>query len=318
MKDIEAGLNEGHFFYDFFADLSEENDQKKQEHIELTKRKWLVNNNFYLPIADSCDILGAGYYSVHQDSRGNVGFLKQTLKSDDLFLFTNSIMNDIVKEIEKFWSKEETYKQNGILHRRGILLHGGPGNGKSCVLFQIMQDLIYKKGIALSGNCKPSHLIDALKDLRRIEPTRKIICILEDIDKIIKEYGEDKLLALLDGEDKTNSILFIATTNAPELLGRALTARPKRFDRLYFLDYPDDSVRREYIKYKIKDISEEQLDKYVRKTAKYSFASLAELVVSIVCLDYTLEDALETLQGIQDNKISSSDYYNNKLGFCND
>jgi len=315
MNELEKNLNDGESCYDFFSTISDERHDKKTDNAEIKKRKWLVNNNFYLPIADSCDILGPGYYSVHQDSRGNIGFLKQTLKSDDLFLFTNSIMNEIVKEIENFWSKEETYKQNGILHRRGILLHGGPGNGKSCVLFQIMQDLIFKRGVALSGNCKPSHLIEALKDLRRIEPNRKIICILEDIDKIIHEYGEDKLLALLDGEDKTNSILFIATTNAPELLGRTITARPKRFDRLYFLDYPDDSVRREYIKHKIKDISDSQLEQYVRKTSKYSFASLAELIVSIVCLDYTLEDALKTLDGIQDNKISSSNYYNNKMGF---
>ncbi len=129
---------------------------------------------------------------------------------------------------------------------------------------------------------------------------------------------EDKLLALLDGEDKTNSILFIATTNEPESLSKALTARPKRFDRLYFIDFPNEVIRKEYIKYKIKDISDNQLELYVRKTSGYSFASLAELIVSIICLDYTLEDALETLKGIQDNKLSSSHYINNGMGFRNE
>ena len=315
MDSFEAELNDGIGYYDFFNAISEENSRENKEFKEIKKQKWMVNNNFYLPIADSCDKLESGYYGVHQDARGNVGFLKQSLKSDELFLFSNNIMTDIISEIEKFWSKEEVYRQNKILHRRGILLHGGPGNGKSCVLFQAMKYIMKQDGIALNGNCKPSHLIEALKDLRKIETTRKIICILEDIDKIVREYGEDKLLALLDGEDKTNSILFLATTNEPESLSKALTARPKRFDRLYFIDYPNDDIRRQYIKQKMKDISDDQLERYVAKTRGYSFASLAELLVSIICLDYTLEDALETLNGIQENKLSSNKYYNSKMGF---
>jgi hypothetical protein len=315
MDIFEEDLKDGSTYYDFFSAISEENSRECKERKEIKKQKWMVNNNFYLPILDSCDKLESGYYSVHQDSRGNVGFLKQTLKSDELFLFSNSTMTDIIFEIEKFWSKEEIYKQNKILHRRGILLHGGPGNGKSCVLFQAMNHIINSGGIALNGNCKPAHLIEALKELRKIEPNRKIICILEDIDKIVKDYGEDKLLALLDGEDKTNSILFLATTNEPESLSKALTARPKRFDRLYFIDYPSDDIRKQYIKHKIKDISDDQLNRYVAKTRGYSFASLAELLVSIICLDYTLEDALETLNGIQDNKLSSRKYFNSRMGF---
>jgi len=315
MDNLESELNDGTTYYDFFSAVSEENSKENKEFNEVKKQKWMVNNNFYLPITDSCDKLEPGFYSIHQDSRGNVGFLKQTLKSDELFLFSDNIMTDIIAEIEKFWSKEDIYRQNKILHRRGILLHGGPGNGKSCVLFQAMKYIMVNNGIALNGNCKPSHLIEALKNLRKIESDRKIICILEDIDKIVREYGEDKLLALLDGEDKTNSILFLATTNEPESLSKALTARPKRFDRLYFIDYPNDDIRKQYIKHKIKDISDDQLERYVAKTRGYSFASLAELLVSIICLDYTLEDALETLNGIQENKLSSSKYFNNKMGF---
>jgi hypothetical protein len=315
MDNFELELNDGTGCYDFFSAISEENSKEAKGLKEIKKQKWMVNNNFYLPISDSCDKLESGYYSVHQDARGNVGFLKQVLKSDELFLFSNNIMTDIIAEIEKFWSKEEIYQQNKILHRRGILLHGGPGNGKSCVIFQAMKYIMTRGGIALNGNCKPAHLIEALKELRKIESDRKIICILEDIDKIVREYGEDKLLALLDGEDKTNSILFLATTNEPESLSKALTARPKRFDRLYFIDHPNDDIRRQYIKHKIKDISDDQLDRYVKKTKGYSFASLAELLVSIICLDYTLDDALETLNGIQENKLSSNKYFNSKMGF---
>jgi ATP-dependent 26S proteasome regulatory subunit len=56
-------------------------------------------------------------------------------------------------------------------------------------------------------------------------------------------------LSVLDGENQVDKVLNIATTNYPEKLDRRLVGRPRRFDRLIYIDMPNHVVRREYFKY---------------------------------------------------------------------
>ena len=76
--------------------------------------------------------------------------------------------------------------------------------------------------------------------LREIEPDRKIILILEDIDNFINVDKAllTKLLQILDGSNKLDNIITIATTNYQEKLEERIANRPSRFDRRYEIGLP--------------------------------------------------------------------------------
>ena len=100
-------------------------------------------------------------------------------------------------------------------------------------------------------------------------------------------------------------VLNIATTNYPENLDRRIVGRPRRFDRVIRIGMPNDEVRRLYFTTKL-SIEKEELDLWVKKTDDFSFAAMAELVISVKCLGHTLDDAAKTLRALLDAKPSSS------------
>jgi len=106
--------------------------------------------------------------------------------------------------------------------------------------------------------------------IRRIEPTRQILAIMEDLDSLVHEYGESAFLSLLDGENQINNIVFVATTNYPQKLDKRFKNRPSRFDTVKYIGMPSAQARDTYIRAKIKDVSEKDIKQYVSKSEGYS------------------------------------------------
>ena len=157
----------------------------------------------------------------------------------------------------------------------------------TCLVKQIIEQIINNDGIVF--DCRhPGHLNRALEMFRGIEISRRIVCTFEDLDAIIRDYGEDALLSLLDGENQVDRVLNIATTNYPEALDKRLVARPRRFDRVYKIDMPTSAHRKIYFQTKLDEelLSTIDIDKWVNETDKFSWASLSELIVSVFCLDH--------------------------------
>jgi SpoVK/Ycf46/Vps4 family AAA+-type ATPase len=139
-----------------------------------------------------------------------------------------------------------------------------------------------------------------------LQKDRPIVCLFEDIDAIVNKYGEDELLSLLDGETQIDRVLNIATTNYPEKIDKRIVARPRRFDRRIKIGMPSEKVRQVYFQKKLK-IDKSEIDKWVESTDSFSFASCAELVISVKCLGITFDEAVEILRKLMDNKDSSDD-----------
>lgn len=90
----------------------------------------------------------------------------------------------------------------------------------------------------------------------------------------------NQLLVDLDGFSQTEGVIFIAATNFPELLDKALV-RPGRFDRHVNVPLPDVRGRIEILKHHMKEIQvESSVDVSViaRGTPGFSGADLANLV----------------------------------------
>jgi len=121
---------------------------------------------------------------------------KVDIKSDELFLFSDSITSNLLNEIKLFWSKSELYKENNLIHKRGILLEGYPGTGKSSIISILSNEIMKLGGVIfkVSGYRNLDHYIDFVRThFRKIQPDTPIITILEDLDQY-----EDVEMELLD------------------------------------------------------------------------------------------------------------------------
>ncbi|MBI3410063.1 MAG: ATP-binding protein [Planctomycetes bacterium] len=252
--------------------------------------------------------LPPGAYGCTLNQYGEVQINHRDLQVDDLIDFAESLPGKILEEIETFWTLGDTFQRYGYLHRRGYLLYGPQGSGKSSVVHQVVHRIISKSHVAIF--CEhPGFLTRAMEVFRKIEPDRPLVCIFEDIDAIIEEYGDSELLAWLDGSHQINKVINIATTNYPERLDRRIVSRPRRFDRIIKIESPTAGMRETYLKKKLPELVEKgELGLWVKLTDGLSFAALAELVISVACLGNNLEDTIKLLRQLDDQHPSSKEF----------
>jgi hypothetical protein len=252
--------------------------------------------------------LPAAAYGCSLNQYGDVQLMTRDLQVDDLIDFADSLPAKILQEIENFWSLGSLFEKHGYLHRRGYLLYGPQGSGKSSVVHQVVHRIIK------AGHCAvfcehPGFLTRAMEVFRRIEPERPVVCLFEDIDAIIEIHGDSELLQWLDGSHQINKVINIATTNYPERLDRRIVSRPRRFDRIIKIESPTASIRETYLKKKLPDLmTNGQLTQWVSMTEGLSFAALAELVISVACLGNNLEETVNLLRMLDDQHPDSKEF----------
>lgn len=279
--------------------------------------QWAVcGPHTYKPVSSTFEKLTAGVYGISINQYHGIIYEKKNVCVDDLLRFPDSVSDKILSEITTFWKKESKFYEHGFLHRRGYLLHGPAGSGKTCLVQQIIAEIVKNDGLVFQCTGHPSTFNSGLAQFRKVEETRPVVCLFEDIDAIIEEYGEDNILTLLDGENQIDKVLNIATTNYPEKLDKRLVARPRRFDQVLEIDMPSDVVRKMYFKKKL-NIADNELDKWVEASEGFSFAACAELVISVCCFEKPFDEAVKKLKEMMTANISSNDYSVNKkeLGF---
>jgi hypothetical protein len=302
------------------AQTSEPNAESKNEKEALWNSvalsQWAVcGQHTFKPVSTTYPKLDSGVYSISVSQYHGVIFERKVICVDDLLRFPDSVSEKILQEITTFWGTGKAFKEHGFLHRRGYLLHGPAGSGKTCLVHQIIADIIEDGGLVFQCSSHPSVFSDGLSLFRKVEPKRPIICLFEDIDAIIDEYGEDEILTLLDGENQIDKVLNLATTNYPEKLDPRLVARPRRFDRVLKIGMPSAAVRKMYFAKKLK-VDDKELDKWVGATDGFSFAALAELVISVCCFKKPFDEAVKILAEMTNAKPNSREYDTEKgVGF---
>jgi SpoVK/Ycf46/Vps4 family AAA+-type ATPase len=272
-----------------------------------------LSNNSYMSTYTTIPSLPSGMYEFNFTDRG-IQFVEKPINTDEWISFPNSTFSEILSEIDLFWEQEKAFKEFGFTHKRGILLYGPAGCGKTILVKQAMHNLISSnKGIVINVTTHMNAMKAGIEEIKVIEPNKKIILLLEDVDAHIYQYGEESLLSFLDGEGSQNNILIIATTNYPEKLDKRIVARPRRFDRRIKISMPNAEMRKIYFERKL-NIKDKELEKYVKATEGFSFAAMAELVISTKCLNKDFKESVDIIKELINVSVSSSDF-NNKAGF---
>lgn len=252
--------------------------------------------------------LPSGAYGCTLNPYGEVQLIARDLQVDDLIDFADSLPSKILSEIESFWDLGEQFQKHGYLHRRGYLLYGPQGSGKSSVVHQVVHRIIKAGHVAVF--CEhPGFLTRAMEVFRKIEPGRPVVCLFEDIDAIIETHGDSELLQWLDGSHQINKVINIATTNYPERLDRRVVSRPRRFDRIIKIEAPTAAIRATYLSRKLPELAAGgQMAHWMQMTEGLSFAALAELVISVTCLGNSLEETVALLRQLDEQHPSSKDF----------
>jgi len=287
----------------------------------LSYSQWGIHGGGkYTPAMTTTAQLPSGFYEINAD--GVIGTYMELKKvnTDELYQLPSPELTDIIEDIEKFWDRADKYKEYGFLHKRGILLYGAPGAGKSGIIQLCTKHLIDKMDgivINLTNGDQIELYSKFIGSLRTVEPNRPLIVILEDIDSIAGEgtWSTSMLLNLLDGVKQIDNVVYIATTNYPEKLEERITNRPSRFDRRYEIEAPNAEVREAYINNKLNkaDLNKIDIKDWVKKSEGMSLAHMRELIISVVTMDNSFEDTISRLNGLKVKpKIKSK---SKKIGF---
>jgi AAA+ superfamily predicted ATPase len=260
-----------------------------------TTRRWIiaetdeVAENFLRAVCAYCDEVH-GEILVYEDGSWT--------KDDKLFAsiksatFENLILppqlkRELREDLRRFFASREVYRKYGIPWKRGVLLIGPPGNGKTHAIKALVNELnlpcLYVKSFKAGSGAEQSNMRRVFTRARRSAPC---LVVLEDLDALIEDENRAFLLNELDGFADNEGMVVIASTNHPEKLDPAILDRPSRFDRKYRFDLPALPERLAYVRHwnQALQIEMRLTDLEARAIAecadRFSFAYMKELFLS--------------------------------------
>lgn len=286
--------------------------------------KWAIGQDgSYIPTFESVYTVPSGVYEIMSSQNIGLFLKKQKLVSTDpesVLKLPMPQMQEIIKDIDSFWSMDGKFKRYKMVHKRGILMHGPPGCGKSFLIQNIVNDILLREGVVFTLNTVSSVglFVEFAQIFRQIEATRPLVVLIEDIDNIVTSGSEtlSALLNVLDGINQIEHVVYLATTNYPERLQDRISNRPSRFDRVYEIPTPNAEVREYFIRHKLhkEDLENINMKQWVDETEGLSLAHIKELIVSTMIFDKKIEDVIGHFGEMKRPK-SSRAASQNEVGF---
>lgn len=232
--------------------------------------------------------------------------------SFDNLIFEPKLVDAMRQEFKAFLSMREHYESLDLPWRRGALLIGPPGNGKTQCLKALARELdlptLYVQSLKAEYEREDAMIARVFNRARQLQPC---LLIFEDIDALITSKNRSVFLNQMDGFERNVGLIVVGTTNHPDRLDASMLDRPSRFDRKYHFPLPSAALRARYIeiwRQKLDGrivISAAMVQTIVEGTDGFSFAYLQELFVSALLriaergdrnLDQSLVECLDTLR----------------------
>ncbi len=194
------------------------------------------------------------------------------------------VLDAIERHTVRFADHADALRAAGLHLKRGLLLHGPPGTGKTLSAMHLAGRMHDRTVFLLAGSALYGLTI-ACEMARALTPA---MVVLEDVDLVAedREFTEDEnpilfeLLNQMDGIAQDADIIFLLTTNRPQVLEYALAARPGRVDQAVELPLPDGAGRRRLLEIYGRglEIPPAALEDAVARTEGVSPAYIRELV----------------------------------------
>ena len=170
--------------------------------------------------------------------------------------------------------------------KKGILFYGPPGTGKTHTIHYLAKALEGHTTLLISAE-QVVLLAEYMTLARLLQPS---IVVMEDVDLIARDRTTmnspceevllNKLLNEMDGLKEEADILFILSTNRPEVLEAALASRPGRIDQAIEFPLPDEEGRAKLVRLYSQrvEVPDDVVQAIVTRTDRVSAAFIKELM----------------------------------------
>lgn len=182
-----------------------------------------------------------------QDGTALLSFLERPDVGRDQVVLPPEVLDGVERQVIGVAQHASRLLASGQHLRRGVLLYGVPGTGKTHTVRYLLSRLPGVTAVILSGRAL-GMISQACSVARVLQPS---LVVVEDVDLIAEEreyhVGENpllfELLNQMDGLERDADVTFLLTTNRADLLEKALAARPGRVDHAAELPVPDAAAR---------------------------------------------------------------------------
>jgi ATP-dependent 26S proteasome regulatory subunit len=207
------------------------------------------------------------------------------VQHDDIIL-DPGLLERIERQTLGFTAQREKLLAAGRHLKRGLLLHGPPGTGKTLIAMYLASQSGERTVLLLTGVTQ-ALIRPTCSMARALQPA---IVILEDVDLVAEERTRHEhgcaspllfdLLNEMDGLADDADVLFLLTTNRPDILEPALAARPGRVDQAFEIPLPNAECRKRLFELYSKGMTTRvsDLSKFVERTESASGAFIRELM----------------------------------------
>lgn len=275
--------------------------------VDLGVSRWAERGDAFYGVGDTRAMLPAGLYRAVELPHTGPALMRQRIETDNLLELPDDATASLIAEFNQFWQIADKFRQRGFLHKRGFLLWGPPGGGKTSSLMLMAKRLVKdQEGVVIILD-HPQLAAACLQMARKIEPSRPMIAIMEDLDALVSKFGENEYLALLDGEAQVDNIVYLSTTNYPEYLDPRFVDRPSRFDTIRYVGMPSAAARRLYLTNKEESLAGDDLEEWVTASEGFSVAHLKEMIIAVKCFGQSLDHVVERLNAMRERRPSSED-----------
>lgn len=199
--------------------------------------------------------------------------------------------------------KQELYKKYRIPCKRGILLSGRPGCGKtmSCRWLRELceqNNLTYR--VVSMEDYREAANRGRVRSLFKLRGKKSGLIFFDDMDVMVKDRKKSgggaelsTFLSELDGIDPAEGVVYVFTTNYIDELDEAFV-RPGRIDLWLPFQLPSAQLRKKFIKQRFNKEIKEHIDSddILKRTDKYSFAEMEE-IRKLFCMDLIDEKEID-------------------------